>query len=230
MNDSLTLAPGLYLAPTSLGALHAVTSTLVGPAERLIRSLLQAPKPVLSDDADLCLLEGVADAATALTVLALAQDAGWIEGCTDEPQTPPGPLGIELPALLAPLSDVGQAALVDDQGFPLSSVGFAPEIEAELAVLAAEVVSLQRRRTTFAASPTAATGWGLVDRHGATTVAIFPLSIGVQPFVLILGGLPRLNHPSFVQLVTALSRRYAPTSATQPDEPSAPHQSGDHHA
>lgn len=230
MNDSPELAPGLYLAPTSLGALHAVTSTQVGPAEHLIRSLLQAPKPLLTDDVDLCALAGVGDADTALTVLALAQDAGWIEGTTDEPQIPPGPLGMELPGLLVPLSDVGQAALVDDQGFSLSSVGFTPDAEAELAVLAAEVVSLQRRRTTFAASPTAATGWGLVDRHGATTVAIFPLSIGIQPFVLILGGLPRLNHPSFVQLVTALSRRYAPTVDTQPDEPSATQPAGDPHA
>mgnify|MGYP001367550490 CR=1 FL=1 len=230
MSDAPTLAAGLYLAPTSLGALHAVTATHVGPAEHLIRALLQQPKALLTDDADLCALAGVGDTDTALTVLALAQDAGWIEGCTDEPQIPPGPLGRELPALLAPLSDVGQAALVDDQGFSLSSVGFTAETEAELAVLAAEVVSLQRRRTTFAASPTAASGWGLVDRHGATTIAIFPLAIGDQPFVLILGGLPRLNHPSFVQLVTALSRRYAPTSDTQPDEPSAPQQAGDPHA
>ncbi len=230
MNDTPSLAPGLYLAPTSLGALHAVTSTLVGPAEHLIRSLLQAPKALLTDEADLCELADVGDLGTALTVVALAQDAGWIEGRTEEPEIPPGPLGRELPALLSPLSDVGQAALVDDQGFSLSSVGFTPETEAELAVLAAEVVSLQRRRTTFAASPTAATGWGLVDRHGATTVAIFPLAIGVQPFVLILGGLPRLNHPSFVQLVTALSRRYAPTADHQTDEPSAPQPAGESHA
>lgn len=222
MNEPLALAPALHLAPTSLGALHAVTSPAVGPAERLIRSLLRAPKPVLTDDADLCALAEVADVDTALTVVALAQDAGWIEGRVEPPPVPTGPLGLELPGLLEPLSEVGQAALVDDQGFSLSSVGFTAEAEMELSVLAAEVVRLQQRRVTMDASPTAATGWGLVDQHGATTVAIYPLAIGDQPFVLIVGGLPRLNHPSFVLLMTALSRRYAPTSDTQTGEPSAP--------
>ncbi len=39
--DLLTLVPGLYLAPTGAGALHAVTSAEDRPVERLLRLLLR---------------------------------------------------------------------------------------------------------------------------------------------------------------------------------------------
>ena len=221
MTEALTLAPALYIAPTAAGALHVVTDDANGPPEHLVRALLREPKHVRTDDADLAALTGVADPERALAVVAAAQDAGWIEGRTEPPELPEGPLGRLLPKLLAPLSDIGQAALVDDQGFSLSSVGFSADADMELSVLAAEVQRLLQRRTTVAASTTAVTGWGLVDHHGAPTVAIFPLSIGTQQFVLIVGGLPRLNHPAFVLLTTALSRRYDPTAGQEADDPSA---------
>ena len=72
-----------------------------------------------------------------------------------------------------------------------------------------QVVRLQQRRTTLAAaSATPVTGWALVDHHGTASVTIFPLAIGPQPFVLIVGGLPRLGHDPFTWLIGALSRRY----------------------
>lgn len=215
MNESLALAPDLYVTPTPLGALHVVTTDADGPAERLVRHLLRTPKPCTTATLDLAAATGVDDETTAITVVALAQDAGWIEGRTDAPEVADGPLGHELPELLTPLSDIGRAALIDDQGFSLSAVGFSPEAEEEVTVLAAEVSRLQQRREMVAAANTAATGWGLVDRHGATTVAFFPLAIGRQQFVLILGGLPRLNHAALVLLTAALSRRYDPS----PDGP-----------
>jgi hypothetical protein len=207
--DLLTLVPGLYLAPTGAGALHAVTSAEDRPVERLLRLLLRAPDPVSTDRAaDLWTHTGLHDPAALAAVVAEAQDAGWLEGRTRPPAVPTGPLGVELPALLSPLSEDGDAALVDDQGFTLSSVGFGPEAVDELSILAAEVVRLQQRRTTSAAATTPVTGWGLIDHRGAPSVALYPIAIGGQSFVLIVGGLPRLAQEAFVALVTALSRRY----------------------
>ncbi len=57
----------------------------------------------------------------------------------------------------------------------------------------------------------------------AGTAAAQTLRIGLQGFVLIVGGLPRLNHPSFVLLTTALSRRYDPASEPEVDALSAVH-------
>lgn len=219
-----TLAPELFVSPTPAGVLHVVTQVDDRPAAEVVRATLRSPEPLTTDHLDLEELTGEADPQAALAVVAAAQDAGWIEGRTDPPTSLDGPLGLILPELLAPLSDVGQAALVDDQGFALSSVGFTPEAEAELSILAAEVVRLQQRRTTLAAaSATPVTGWALVDHHGTASVTIFPLVIGPQPFVLIVGGLPRLGHDPFTWLVGALSRRYDATPADPPpDTASAP--------
>ena len=220
MIDQLALAPGLHVVPTPLGALRAATARADGPAERMLRHLLRQTKPVTTDDLDLAAITGVDDLPTALTVVALAQDAGWVEGSTEAPPTVEGPLALELPALVAPLSDQGRAALIDDQGFSLTSVGFDPEAEEELTVLAAEVARLQQRRDTDASAATSATGWGLIDRHGSTTVAFVPLAIGPQSFVLILGGHPRLDHPALVLLAGALAQRYDP--APQPTTTGGP--------
>ena len=220
---SLTLAPSLFVWPTPGGVLHAVTHGHDDDAAtRLVRAVLRTAEPVCTDHLDLLPLTGEADPQAALAVVAAAQDAGWIEGRTEPPTPVDGPLGRALPELLAPLSDVGQAALVDDQGFALSSVGFTSEAEAELSILAAEVVRLQQRRTTLAAAPaTPVTGWALVDHHGTASVTIFPLAIGPQPFVLIVGGLPRLGHDPFTWLVAALSRRYDADPADPPPDPAS---------
>jgi hypothetical protein len=222
--NPFTLAPALYVSPTPAGVLHVVTQVDESPAAEVVRATLRSLEPLTTDHLDLQALTGEADPQAALALVAEAQDAGWIEGRTDPPTTIEGPLGLTLPELLAPLSDVGQAALVDDQGFALSSVGFTPEAEAELSILAAEVVRLQQRRTTLAAaSATPVTGWALVDHHGTASVTIFPLVVGPQPFVLIVGGLPRLGHDPFTWLVGALSRRYDANSAdAPPDTVSAP--------
>ena len=222
MSADPVLVPGLHLAATSVGAMHAVTSPVDGPAERMLRNLLRSSKAPTTDEVDLASLAEVDDAPTALTVLALAQDAGWVEGVADPDAAPEGPLGARLPDLLAPLSDEGRAALVDDQGFLLASVGLSPVEEEELSILAAEVVRLRQRRHTLESAPRPALGWSLVDEHGVPAVAMYPLAIGLHTFVLVLGGLPRLNRPSFVQLASALCRRYD-AAADPTDGPSGPH-------
>ncbi len=154
MNDTPSLAPGLYLAPTPPGrCTWSPRSTTARPPRWSGRSCdrRSRSRPITSTSSE---LTGVGDLGRRRWPWwPLAQDAGWIEGRTDGRRPPSRARSAwTCPDLLAPLSDVGQAALVDDQGFALSSVGFTPEAEAELSILAAEVVRLQQRRTTFAAA------------------------------------------------------------------------------
>jgi len=51
--------------------------------------------------------------------------------------------------------------------------------------------------------------WALVDAAGNSRVGFWPLYVGKQRFVLVLGGVPRLNQPALTELIWALSKRYA---------------------
>lgn len=204
------LADGLYLTVTPAGALHAVATRADGPEERLLRRLLAAGGPVRTDDLDLQGWTGCGDVVVALDVVRRAEATGWLEGHTRAPLRAEGPLGAALPDLLAPLSSIGRAVLVDDQGFALATAGFSPEAEQSLAALAAEIARMAARRhvDTFSAEPL---GWGLVDATGEARVGFYPVVVGDLAFVLVVGGTPCLDHPALVALVAALSARYAPT-------------------
>lgn len=217
----LTLTPGLFAVPTPAGAYRAATVDGGGSRERLLRALLRSPRPLQLHEAQLVEWTGARSARDALEVLADTQSAGWVEGRTEPPEPPDGPLGLTLPELLAPLSETAHAALVDDQGFGLASVGFSPEAETELSALSAEIARLGQRRGAIGISLGATDGWAVVDRHGASSTAFYPLMTGTQQFVLILGGAPRLNHPAFVTLMWALGMRYDATPDSPADPPDA---------
>jgi hypothetical protein len=214
MTSRPTLASGPFITPTPAGALHVVTTEADGPIEHLIRAVLRSDSPVQLTDDDVTAWTGVRSRAEAIQVVADAQTTGWIEGRAEPPQIPDAPLGEVLPVLLAPLSEVGHAALVDDQGFGLASVGFSSDDETALSAMSAEIARFQQRRGTAGLLGHAAEGWAVVDRHGAGAINFYPLAAGTQHFVLIVGGMPRLNQPSFVTLIWALSMRYDATSDT----------------
>ncbi len=211
---ALALTRGVYMVPTPAGALHAVTGGDDGPAKRLLRNLLRSEEPVRTDDFDVLLRTGLPSEEEGLELVASSQERGWVEGRDEPLVAPEGPLGQALPGLLAPLSDIGEAALIDDQGFPLASVGLTDDTETELSTLAAEIARLGQRRRAAATAVLGAGGWAIVDRFGVSTTAFFPLVVGAQPFVLTISGNPRLNHPTFATLVAALSVRYGATLAS----------------
>lgn len=205
----VVLAPGLFITPTGSGALRVVTGTSDGPAETLIRFLLRSPDAITTDTRDLVSRSGLADTDTLIGAIADAQRHGWLEGRARPLPMPEGPLGVELPTLLAPLAQNGRAMLVDDQGFTLATTGFTPEAADELAILAAEVARLRQRRSIEAASSAPIESWALTDSRGVPDISICPIQVGSQPFSLILGGFPRLHQQAFVTLAILLSRRYA---------------------
>lgn len=196
--------------PTPAGAFRAVARPLPDPVARLLLGVLREPVTPTLSEVSVCRWAGTSDLDAALGVLALAQEDGLIEGL-DEPQTAPeGSLDVLVPLLLETLSDRGEVLLSDADGLPLWSHGFSNDLAVRLAAMSGDVASLNERHAGALAAVLGDDGgaWALVDGIGASRLGCWPLHIGTTRFVLVARGLPRMNHPSFTQLVWLLIRRY----------------------
>lgn len=208
----LRLTENVWVRPSPAGAYLAATQRGQTAERNLLRSLLREPvTPRLEIDA-LCQWLGLDDPHRAIEILWLMQCDGLVEGLDEERRSPTAALEDLLPGMLAPLSESGKALLADQQGFCLSTVGFSEGAAVELSALGADVASLEERHNfSVLASEDhkdRAHAWALVDVAGNSEVGFWPLQIGGTVFVLVLAGLPRFNHPSFVELVWSLSVRY----------------------
>ncbi|MGB0664772.1 MAG: hypothetical protein ACPGMR_13410 [Pontibacterium sp.] len=116
----------------------------------------------------------------------------------------------QLPKLLAKLTGNGKAALADDQGFCLGAVGFEEEHAEAVSALAADLVSLHERHLPLLNRQMGLSGesWGMIDPLGQSQIGFWVIKLGSLKFVLILESMPRLNHQSFVDLLSVLARRY----------------------
>ncbi|VAW83250.1 hypothetical protein MNBD_GAMMA13-1956 [hydrothermal vent metagenome] len=203
------LKTGLYISPTPTGAYYAVSSPETDPSRHLLHSVLQQQaSPMLTMDG---LIEwNQPNEGEALDLLYHMQSLGWVDGLAEPVNAPIGVLEDVLPSLLLPLSSNGKALLADDQGFYISSHGFAHETSEELSALSADIGSLYGRHSGLLKGNLGlgTSAWSLVDAGGNSQVGFWPMFIGAQRFVLVLGGMPRLNQPELLQLIWALSIRY----------------------
>ena len=201
----------IYVLPSPAGAYYAVSRPEEEAPRRLLRSLLkQSAAPLLSTDG-LRSWSGIEDDDSVMELLSHIQALGWIEG-SDAPLTPPpGRLEDTLPELLAPLSGNSKVLLADEQGFYLCSQGFAHETAEELSALSADLATLHERHAGLLKNNLGlrSNAWAVVDAAGNSEVGFWPMYIGKQRFVLVVGGMPRLNQPTFTHLIWALSIRYA---------------------
>lgn len=210
------LVPRVFARPTPAGAYHAVASARSNPARRILLGLLSEPTtPRLSVE---LLREWVGSGGDddLLAVLHEAQDRGWLEGL-DEPQdAPQGALGDLLAQLLPPLSAAGTVMLVDAHGFTISAHGFDDESAEALAAFSADLAILHDRHHEALETSTqlATSAWALVDGAGNSQMGFWPLHIGDQRFVLVVAGLPRMNHPQLTELIWALAIRYGADTPT----------------
>ncbi|MFO1414952.1 MAG: hypothetical protein U1F10_13780 [Burkholderiales bacterium] len=211
------LRPGRYLAATPAGAYLATQQPDDEPARRLLLALLAAESTPLLTPPALAAWCGLDDEAAGelfarLTKMALVESFA-------SPRAPlPGALEKLLPGLLADVSGSGRALLADSQGFYLATAGFPHEAAEELSALSADLASLHDRHARLLRNnlALASSSWALVDAAGNSRIGFWPLFVGRQRFTLVIAGLPRLNHPAFVELVAALARRYATVSEAIP--------------
>jgi hypothetical protein len=210
--DGLELADDVWVRPSPGGAYLAATQREPTAERTLLRALLREPSTPRLEIGALCRWLEIDDPGRATEILWLMQCDALVEGLDEERRAPDSALEDLLPGMLAPLSEAGRALLADQQGFCLSTVGFSDGAAVELSALGADVASLEARHN-FAVLASEddrnqAHAWALVDAAGNSEVGFWPLQIGGTVFVLVLAGLPRFNHPCFVDLVWALSVRY----------------------
>jgi hypothetical protein len=209
-----TLSDGLFIYPTPAGAYYAVSSDDNEVHREFIRQLLLQPVlPALNLD-NLRILLGYDDPQECYKILYHCQKFNWLQGLETEKQYPSDSLERILPGLLANMSDSGQVLLADKDGFNLASLGFPESMSDELAVVSAEIETLHQRRSGVLGKNMGITSrsWGIIDVFGNSQLGFWPLFLGKNYFTLVIAGTPRFNQPEFVELIWALSMRYADKS------------------
>ena len=204
------LESGLFVTPTPGGAYYAAFSPEQDVSRRVLFGLMREASSVPLETSTLCELTQL-DEGDALDLLYRMQSMHLLQG-HDEPQRPPaGPLDQVLPRILEDLAGEGKALLADSQGFYIASHAYHHETAEELSALSADLGSLHQRHLQLLNRNMSlrSSAWGLIDAGGTSEVGFWPLYIGQQRFVLVLGAEPCMNRPQLVDLVWVLSLRYA---------------------
>jgi hypothetical protein len=206
-----TLTEGLYLSPTPAGAYYAVSSSDSDKSRQFIRQLLRQPITKALTLDNLHQLTGLDDPQECFELLHHCQKLCWVQGLATKLEYPSDLLENILPDLLRNISESGKVLLADMQGFYLSSNGFSHEVAEELSALSAELATLHERRSGLLMNNLglASHTWGIIDVFGNSQIGFWPLFIGKNRFVIVISGVPHFNQPEFVNLVWALSKRYA---------------------
>ncbi len=210
LEENFEVSEDLYLYPTPAGAYYAVSTPETDPARKLLRSLFQfRSTPRLNCD-NLTERTGLNDKEHVAELVERMQNLAWLQGCEEVQYVPSGSLEDVLPELLMPLSEKGNVLLADSLGFHIAHRGFNYEAVEQLSALSAGLATLHERhygllRKNLGLNTSA---WAVVDVAGNSQVGFWPLYIGEQKFVLVIGGVPHLNQPTLTALVWALSIRY----------------------
>ncbi len=206
-----SIREGYFVLPTPAGAYYAVSGREENGTRRLLRRLVGQDSSPRLDIESLQSWTRAGSPDEALDVLFHIQSLGWVEGFREQQHAPSGALESMLPERLDALSSTGKAMLADEHGFYIASRGFAHETAEELSAVSADLGSLYERHRGLLASNLGleTSAWALVDAAGNSRVGFWPLFIGSQRFVLVLGGVPRLNQPALTELIWSLSKRYA---------------------
>jgi len=200
----------LFAEITPAGAFYAVSSPEPGGNRSILLSILREGSAAPFNLEMARRWTQLANDEDALRSVFRLQRLGLIRGNPEARRPPRERLEDLLPPLLKQLSDQGKALLADENGFYLATSGFAHESAEELAGLSADLISLQSRHGRLLRNNLRVNSesWALVDPAGNAELGFWPIFVGPQRFMLIIGGTPRLQDQSFVYLVQALDTRY----------------------
>lgn len=209
--NNYTLTEGLHLFPTPAGAYYAVCSDELDKPRQFIRKLLLRSVTPALDLKNLEQLTETENSEESCKLLYECQKMQWVQGIEKPIEYPSDLLENILPDLLSKISESGKVLLADMQGFYLACHGFPHDLAEELSALSAELTTIHERRSgqlmTNLGIPNNA--WGIIDVFGNSQIGFWPLYIGKNRFVIVISGIPHFNQPEFIELIWALSIRYA---------------------
>lgn len=207
--DRYKLTGDYYLHLTPGGAYYATCRSAKETARSFLQRLLQQPEtPALSVE---MLREWTGlNEHDGLEFIYRLQTSGFIQGLSTPLRAPEDSIESVLSPLLAKLSDEGKAVLAETRGLQLGAVGYTHEVTEELAALGADLASVQERHAGLLHNNlrTRAEGCGIVTASGYSEIGFWPLYLGDEHFILVLGGLPLFNQAAFTNLVWTLGVRY----------------------
>lgn len=206
---SMTYADINYFLPTPAAAFFAVADAEQHQVRRFLVSLMKegGQEPVTLEA--LQRWAGLENPVHARHFVSQLQQRGWLQGLREQPEMPSGALEVELPRLLPALSSEGKVLLADTLGFAVFDQGFDQAMVEELAALSADLASLHGRRSATLSRMSGGNGgaWALVSPRGESQLGFWPLHVGDQRFVLVMGGQPVFDQPTLVDFVILLHRR-----------------------
>ena len=206
-----SLKQDAYVLPTPAGAFYAASSPQQDTARSLIFRLLSDESSQKISTSSLSDITNSKDEQDSLELLYRLQSLNWIQKESTSRNAPAGTLVDALPSLLSALSHSNKALLADPQGFYLATHGFSHETAEELSALSADLAALHDRHQGLLQHNLGlkSSAWAIVDSSANGQIGFWPLFIGSHRFVLILAGMPQLNHPSFINLIWILNKRYS---------------------
>lgn len=201
------LTQDVHIVPTPLGAYCAASTPEPDAARSLILGIManEATQKVSVET----LRQYVGDA-NPLQLLYWMEQAKWIAGRAESETLEAQHIETDVPFLLSQLSSSGMALLADHQGFYLVNAGFTPELAEELAILAAEISTIQSKHSELIRNKLhlGALAMAVIDSGGNSELGCWPLYIGKHRFMLVIVGMPRFDQQAYLHLIWALCRRY----------------------
>lgn len=206
-----SLQQDAYVLPTPAGVFYAASNPQKDTARSLIFKLLSKETSQKITENTLTDITNTQSEQDSLELLYRLQSLNWIQRESSSRNAPEGTLVDMLPKLLPALSHSNKALLSDPQGFYLATHGFSHETAEELSALSADLAALHDRHQGLLRNNLGlnSSAWAIVDSSANGHIGFWPLYIGSHRFVLVLAGMPQLNHPSFINLIWALNKRYS---------------------
>ena len=210
METNLSLQTQLYPKVTAAGAYYAISGTQQNPSRTLLHGILKATDPEPVSEASLLKWSGSDNYESAINLLYRLQRLEFLYGEETPTVIAQDNLENRLPELLAQLSDTSKALIADDNGLYYACAGFHHESAEEIAALAGEVARLSEQHALLIKNHLNINqnSWAVCDPAGRSELAFFPMYLGENKLILVIGGTPQLQNDNFVELVQVLYRRY----------------------
>ena len=202
------LTQDVHIIPTPLGAYCAASNPQPDAARSLILGIMASETTQKVSVETLRQFVGTGDP---LQLLYWMEKSKWIAGRAESETLAAQHIETDVPFLLSQLSGDGMALLADHDGFHLVSAGFTQEVAEELAILAAEISTIQNKHSELIRNKLrlGTLAMAVIDSGGNSELGCWPLYIGKHQFMLVISGIPQFNQQAYLHLIWALCKKYS---------------------